>query len=645
MANAPAPEAPEAREAAPAAAPDHSAAFRWRRFANWFPLGLAYAFLYMGRYNLTVAATELGQLMTKEDFGVIFGIGAGVYGFAFFFNGPLTDRIGGKRAMLIALLGAGLANIGLAVGIRYAASGHGTIHPRLLFTVLFAINMYFQSFGAVAIVKVNAHWFHVRERGGFSGIFGTMISSGIFLAFTVNKWVIDLVKGSGPARAENAQWAFIGPAALLLAMFVVELLLLRDRPSQAGHQDFDTGDASSGDAGGDVTVGMILRRILTNPVLLTIAGIELCTGVLRQGVMHWYPFYAKEILALPDTHSLRNGSWGRWPPIVAMFAAAALLFVIARRSAGRRRAILYVSAGLVFLAPFVQGGWGGILFVAGVVGGNVAGWVSDIFFHSRRAPAAGGLYFGLAVCAGLMYFGLGGTTTQVGWAAHDMEAAKQDLDQLRPGDLILAIAEREAPAGWRDVARALACYPAGCAAGARFDAASCACKGTRAGQVDAAPPWTTADGTIPAVVRRDGREITLRLRDPAGRRDAGKQAVTWTLRAGDVRKLKAGPVTTLSPLWLGLMVFFMSTCVIGTHGLLSGTATMDFGGRKGAATAVGLIDGAVYIGTMIQSVALGYLTTRNWAYWPLFLLPFALVGFYMTTRIWHARPGKGGGGH
>jgi len=147
------------------------------------------------------------------------------------------------------------------------------------------------------------------------------------------------------------------------------------------------------------------------------------------------------------------------------------------------------------------------------------------------------------------------------------------------------------------------------------------------------------------VVRRDGREITLRLRDPAGRRDAGKQAVTWTLRAGDVRKLKAGPVTTLSPLWLGLMVFFMSTCVIGTHGLLSGTATMDFGGRKGAATAVGLIDGAVYIGTMIQSVALGYLTTRNWAYWPLFLLPFALVGFYMTTRIWHARPGKGGGGH
>ena len=69
----------------------------------------------------------------------------------------------------------------------------------------------------------------------------------------------------------------------------------------------------------------------------------------------------------------------------------------------------------------------------------------------------------------------------------------------------------------------------------------------------------------------------------------------------------------------------MSICVIGTHGLLSGTATMDFGGRKGAATAVGMIDGFVYLGTGLQSFALGYLTTLNWALWPVFLFPFGLV--------------------
>ncbi|MEM7516619.1 MAG: hypothetical protein AAF368_06825, partial [Planctomycetota bacterium] len=38
----------------------HSEAFRKRRVQNWLPLGLTYAFLYMGRYNLTVAKNTLG---------------------------------------------------------------------------------------------------------------------------------------------------------------------------------------------------------------------------------------------------------------------------------------------------------------------------------------------------------------------------------------------------------------------------------------------------------------------------------------------------------------------------------------------------------------------------------------------------------
>ncbi|HNS72622.1 MAG TPA: MFS transporter, partial [bacterium] len=80
--------------------PLHSSAYRWRRFLNWFPLGLTYAFLYMGRYNLTVSKNALGELMTKADFGAIFGAGTLTYAFAFLINGPLTDRIGGKRAML-----------------------------------------------------------------------------------------------------------------------------------------------------------------------------------------------------------------------------------------------------------------------------------------------------------------------------------------------------------------------------------------------------------------------------------------------------------------------------------------------------------------------------------------------------------------
>ena len=80
--------------------PDHSREFRIRRFLNWFPMGLTYAFLYMGRYNLTVSKNALGDLMTKADFGTIFGAGTITYAFAFLINGPLTDRIGGKKGLL-----------------------------------------------------------------------------------------------------------------------------------------------------------------------------------------------------------------------------------------------------------------------------------------------------------------------------------------------------------------------------------------------------------------------------------------------------------------------------------------------------------------------------------------------------------------
>jgi OPA family glycerol-3-phosphate transporter-like MFS transporter len=87
------------------------------------------------------------------------------------------------------------------------------------------------------------------------------------------------------------------------------------------------------------------------------------------------------------------------------------------------------------------------------------------------------------------------------------------------------------------------------------------------------------------------------------------------------------------------------TAVTGTHGLLSGTATMDFGGRKGAATAVGLIDGFVYLGTAVQSFSLGFLTEKSWGYWPMFLLPFSLIGLAMLVSIWKAVPSRKKGGH
>ncbi len=608
--------------------PMHDKTFKMRRFLNWFPMGLTYAFLYMGRYNLTVAKNSLGDMMTKEDFGVIFGVGTLVYAFAFLLNGPLTDKMGGKKAILAASAGSGIMNLLMGLFVWNMIVNPGALGFNLVTTmsILYAINMYFQSFAAVAIVKVNSSWFHVRERGGFSGIFGTMISSGIFFAFTVNSWILNMTAGVGPTGTKATWWVFLVPSAILFTMFVIEFFLLRDTPGKAGLADFDTGDATSGTAS-DVKLFHIVKKVLTNPIILTVAFIELCTGVIRNGVMHWFPIYAKEVLALPSHHALRDGSWAGhlWWVVGLMFAAAALLFVLSTRVKGRRKAILVISGALIALAPFMQGGWGGLLFVAGVLGGNIAGWVSDLFFQSRRAPAAGGLYLLLALCLVGMYFSMSGTKTEIGWT-------KSEDYALKNGDVIVDIAGVSDLKDWSDVSRAIACVPSACQ-GEKvvWDKKSCMC--TAKPKEPAGADLVTSTGFIRMGVKRDGVVKWIDLKDPLK-----------TARAGDSRRLDAGPVLTLTPFFLGLILFLVSLGVIGTHGLLSGTATMDFGGTKGAATAVGMIDGFVYLGTALQSVSLGFLTTKSWSWWPLFMLPFSFLGFFLLTRIWNAKP-KGGGGH
>lgn len=595
----------------------HSREYRMRRFLNWFPLGLTYALLYMGRYNLTVAKSSLShgqQLMTNEDFGIIFGAGTLTYAFAFLVNGPLVDHIGGRKGMLVAAIGSMFANLAMGLYLHdVLTSGAGAEAPlRLVFSILYSVNMYFQSYGAVSILKVNVNWFHVKERGGFSGIFGTMISGGIFLAFTVNAWILDFARQIW--KDSPAEWAvFIAPAILLGLFAVIEFFLLRDRPSDAGQQNFNTGDASSDDTSdAPIPTMVLLKKLISSPILITIAAIEFCTGILRNGVMHWFPIYASEVWALDKHHALRNGSWENGGLIVMMFVIAAISGLIASRASGRRRGMLIVFAALAFLTPFLQGGWGGLLFVAGVVGGNVAGWVSDLFFQSRRGPAAAGLYGVLAVCTLAMMFVLAPPTNSVSTA--DAKSG------LLADDQILALAGKPVE-GWADVRKATTCWAPTRCEKSEWDSENCVCS------TKAAPGAAMSSGFIPATVLRGGDKLELELPDPMA-----------VQRAGDKRFLKASPVLPLNPFLLGGVVFLISLCVIGTHGLLSGTATIDFGGRKGAATAGGLIDGAVYLGTGLQSIAIGFLTEKSWSYWPAFLLPFAIVGFLLCLKIWNAKP-------
>src|SRR5208282_5973989 len=96
-------------------APRHAWPFRLRRFANWFPLGLTYASLYMGRYNFNVYRNHAHELhgLSNTQVGTIATVGFWVYAASLLVNGPLAEKIGGRKAILIGVAGASMMNLAI----------------------------------------------------------------------------------------------------------------------------------------------------------------------------------------------------------------------------------------------------------------------------------------------------------------------------------------------------------------------------------------------------------------------------------------------------------------------------------------------------------------------------------------------------
>lgn len=446
----------------------HTPQFMLKRFINWFPLGMSYAFMYMGRYNLNVAKGALGGVLTNEDFGNIGGVGFATYAFGLFLIGPFVDRLGGKKGMLIGALGSSIMNAVMGLVLYNYLNHNLQINLVAALTISYALNMLFQSFGAVSTIKVKSYWFHVRERGTFGAIFGTLISLGVYFAFDWGEAIANAVKVDAPSspvrdilntlfaldgRTIPALWLiFLVPAIILACWGFIDLLVLKDTPDEAGFSNFETHDASHDDHHHNkhIPYMQLMKKLFSNRIIWVIGAIEFTSGILRNGVLQWYKIFAKET-GMGVEHITHN--WGFWSCIT------------------------------------------------GIIGGFLAGQMSDRFFQSRRAPVAGVLQIAMFICVAIM---------------------------------IMTI--------------------------------------------------------------------------------------------------------TNNSLAVGIAAISMMMSVIGVHSIMSGTATADFGGRKGSATATGVADAFSYAGSAVQSFALGKLVTHSWTYWPLFLLPFTFVGFFFARKIWYQIP-------
>ena len=107
-------------------------------------------------------------------------------------------------------------------------------------------------------------------------------------------------------------------------------------------------------------------------------------------------------------------------------------------------------------------------------------------------------------------------------------------------------------------------------------------------------------------------------------------------------------IACLGVIWMAtdvslvIAAFILNSFAISiVHSMLSGTASMDFGGKRAAATAAGLFDGMQYVGGSFVGIGMGWLLTQfGWVAWGPSMIGFAAIGAVIMLSLWNARPGK-----
>lgn len=405
--------------------PEYTPEFRRRRALNWFTLGLTYASMYMARYNFSFANKNLSDTYgwSKAEIGAVISAASLLYGISALFNGPIADKLGGRKAMLIGACGAFVFNLAFGFGATLfaGASPDNPVLAGSLLTYLatvWSLNMYFQSYSALALIKVNSGWFQVSERGVFSAIFGSMIQSGRAAIFAI--------LGSSLVLGLSWQWKFFIPAIAVAIMAVMTFLFVRDTPEDVGFPPLDTKDASSGDTEA-ITVSYVLKKVFTNPVAITIAVAEFCTGYVRKGFEEWFPRYMQEARELPLDHPIfQKGAMG--VVLAGIAGAFAAGFMSDKVFGGRRPPVAFVGyvlqvlcLGVVWWAPAIE--YVIIAFTINslaisMVHSMLSGTASMDFGGKKAAATAAGFFDGMQYVGGSFAgFGMGLLVDRMGWDA------------------------------------------------------------------------------------------------------------------------------------------------------------------------------------------------------------------------------------
>ena len=301
-------------------------------------LWITYASFYIGRVNISVALPGMMAEFgwTKADVGAIGTALFWAYAIGQFINGQLGDKFGSRVLITVGLTVSALMN--LLFGFSQAIG---------VMIIIWAVNGYFQSMGWAPTVKTLANWFPPRMRGKLSGRLGTSY----ILGGAISVALAGFITARFGWRA-----TFFVPVVILLVSAIHWYLRARNSPESAGLPTLEELEGEATPTEGkeisseDKYLGLryTLKQSLGNRVVWIMGFGLFFVNIVRYGFLTWAPTYLFEIQ--------KDG--------IDKAAYSSIIFPL-----------------------------------AGAVGAIFAGWATDRWFQSRRAPVAGIFLFMTGIAA------------------------------------------------------------------------------------------------------------------------------------------------------------------------------------------------------------------------------------------------------
>jgi sugar phosphate permease len=272
-----------AGQRAPVSAAESARLVKWRLSTFWVML-IGYIGYYICRGNLSAAFPLLEQEFgySNTQLGLIVSLSEIAYAVGKFINGPLADRVGGRRIFLVGMAGAIFWNL------IFALSG-----SLLAFIVVWCCCRYFLSMGWGGLTKTIGSWYSSDKNGRVMGAisvsfqFGGAISA-LFAGFLVSMGV-------------SWQGVFIYPALVLSVIGIWAFFASKGTPGDVVPGAIAVEGASAkkqlADYGDDETPGVmtILKTLIKMPIYRQLLVFSFLTTLLRSVFLIWTPKFLFDI--------------------------------------------------------------------------------------------------------------------------------------------------------------------------------------------------------------------------------------------------------------------------------------------------------------------------------------------------------------